>query len=136
MKKLPRDSARRKPVVYIVDPDETVRENMRSLLKTLDCEVMDFGTAKAFLDSFDSLDSHCLVMEMHLPNMTGLDLLERLRERDVPIPVIILAKHSDVPMAVEAMRGGAIDFIEKPFVDRVLFQRIHSALDRSKATVE
>lgn len=117
-----------KPTVYVVDEDAAVRESLGSLLGFLDLDIETFSTAEAFLDAYDPRRPACLVTEVYLRGMSGLDLLEHLQDEAVDLPVIVVASHGDVPMAVRALRAGARDFIEKPFVDRVLVESIRRAL--------
>jgi two-component system response regulator FixJ len=111
-----------------VDSDPAVRDGLHYLLRLLDLNVECFGSAEGLLNLPKLADKACVVTEVHLPGMTGLELLEELESRAVKVPVIVLASRADVPTAVRALRRGAVDFIEKPFVDRVLTQRIREAL--------
>jgi len=117
-----------KPTVYVVDEDAAVRESLKSLLGFLDLDIETFPTAEAFLEAYDPERFGCLVTEVYLRGMSGLDLLERLKREHGDLPVIVVASHGDVPMAVRALRAGARDFIEKPFVDRVLVESIRRVL--------
>lgn len=117
-----------KPTVYVVDEDAAVRESLGSLLGLLDLDIQTFPTAEAFLEAYDPQRPGCLVTEVYLRGMSGLDLLEHLQDEAIDLPVIVVASHGDVPMAVRALRAGARDFIEKPFVDRVLVESIRRAL--------
>lgn len=114
--------------VYVIDGDKSVLEGVRSLVKTLGVHVAGFRSAEQFLESVDFDKPGCVITEVHLPGISGLDLQKTLRERGVTYPVIVMASEADVPMAVRAMAQGALDFIEKPFVDRILVARVKQAL--------
>lgn len=115
--------------VSVVERDPAVRDGLRSLLSTLDVQVNVFDCAEAFLEGLkEQTTPVCVITAVDLPRLSGLDLLDQLAERGLRIPTIMLADHSDVPMAVRAMRAGAIDFIEKPFVDRLLLNRVMKVL--------
>ncbi len=111
-------------IVYIVDQDSAVRDSLGLLFSTAGLEFEEFESAESFFGGFDPDRPGCLVTEVDLPGLTGLDLLERLQARGVELPAVVLARHSNVGQAVRAMQSGAVDFIEKPFVDRVLLQRV------------
>lgn len=117
--------------VYVIDDDGAVRESLQWLLESVAFHVQTFDTAQAFLDhAVRGLASHsCLIADVRLPGMSGLDLQDRLNERGMEIPVIIITGHGDVPVAVRALKAGAVDFIEKPFSDQVLLDRIRDALE-------
>lgn len=121
------------PVVYIVDDDDAMRHSLEWLLKPLGLEVRAFASASAFLQGYDRDRIACLVSDVRMPGMSGLELHEELCRSGSPIPVIIITGHGDVPMAVRAMRTGALDFIEKPLNNQVLIERIHEALRLSRA---
>ena len=116
------------PTVYIVDDDEAVRDSLRLLLKSVDLEASAFATAQAFLASYRPHQPGCLVLDVRMPGMSGLDLQQQLNIRGAVIPVIFITGHGDVPMAVEAMQQGAFDFLQKPFRDEALIDRIRRAL--------
>ena len=117
-----------RPTVYVIDADPAVRDGLQSLLRLLSLEVETHASAESFLAT-PKLASHaCIVTEIQLPGLDGLELQEELRSSGVNLPVIILASHGDVATAVRALRAGALDYIEKPFVDRVLTERIREAL--------
>ncbi len=117
------------PKVYVVDGDDAVRDSMRALIASLDVEARVYPSAEALLAEDGFAPPACVVTEIHLPGMSGIDLQERLREGGVDVPVIVLASRGDVPTAVRALRSGAVDFIEKPFVDQVLVRSIRQALE-------
>jgi len=118
--------------IYIVDDEETVRNGLRLLVKSagLQCEL--FATAQQFLVRTETpLDPGCLLLDVHMPGMSGLALQEQLQAREIRLPVIMLTGHADVPMAVRAMKGGALDFFEKPFDPELLLARIRGCLDQA-----
>ena len=114
--------------VFVVDDDEGVREGLSLLLSTIGqpCEL--YESALEFLDKYDNSKDGCLVLDIRMPRMTGLDLQEKLIEKRSRLPVIFITGHGDIPMAVEAMRRGAVDFIRKPFREHDLLDRINEAL--------
>ncbi len=116
------------PLVYIVDDDEPVRDAIGMLLDTVDIEYEAYPDAPSFLASFDPEHQGCLVLDIRMPGMSGLELQEELANRNLVIPIIFITGHGDIPMAVEAMRRGAVDFIRKPFRDQELLDRINEAL--------
>jgi FixJ family two-component response regulator len=117
------------PVVFVVDDDEAVCESLRLLIGDIGLEVRTFTSAKQFLEQYDASHPGCLVLDVRMSGMSGLELQSRLVEMAVRIPTIIITGHADVPMAVEAMKAGAMDFIEKPFRDQVLLDSIQKAVD-------
>lgn len=123
----------RAPIVYVVDDDEAVRDSLRMLLKSVGHEVRTFASAKEFLAGHDTSRPGCIVLDIRMPEMSGLELQEALRRQRFRLPVIFITGHGDVPMAVQAMQRGAADFIQKPFRDQDLLDVIHRALDGSVA---
>jgi len=115
--------------VFIVDDDEGVRDGLSLLLATVgqSCELYECG--QEFLDAYDDGKRGCLVLDIRMPRMTGLDLQKNLFERGSTLPIIFITGHGDIPMAVEAMRRGALDFIRKPFREHDLLERINEALN-------
>lgn len=111
-------------LVYVVDADPRVRASVCSLLAQLGADVRAFATAADALDGIERAHPSCLIVDSHLPDLGGLELLHLLRERGLRVPTILLSKDDDVSFAVAAMRAGAIDFIEKPFVDRALLNQV------------
>lgn len=118
----------REQTVFIVDDDEGVREGLSLLLETVGQRCELYGSVFEFLESYDENKAGCLVLDIRMPRMTGLDLQEKLNERDSSLPIIFITGHGDIPMAVEAMRRGALDFIRKPFREQDLLDRINEAL--------
>jgi two-component system, LuxR family, response regulator FixJ len=119
--------------VFVVDDDEDVRTALRWLIESVDLNVETFESAEQFLDALDPRRSGCLVLDVRMPGMGGLGLLEELRERDVHLPTIVLTGHGDVRVAVRAMKSGAVDFIEKPFTDQDLLDAIQAAIKQDAA---
>ena len=118
--------------VCIVDDDEAVRSALRLLLKTLGVPVLAYGSAQEFLAAFDPQRRGCLVLDIRMPGMSGLELQQELNVRGALAPIIFITGHGDVPMAVEAMQHGAMDFLQKPFRDQDLLDRINKALDKDR----
>jgi len=120
------------PLVYVVDDDEAVRDSLTLLLKAVGLVSQAFGSAADFLNDYDPEQHGCLVVDIRMPGMSGLDLQDELNRRRAHIPLIFITGHGDVPMAVDAMKSGALDFIEKPFRDQDLLDRVHQALTWDK----
>jgi len=118
----------RKPTVFIVDDDEAVRSSLRLLLKSLGMTAVAHGSAGEFLAAYDPEQPGCVILDVRMPGMSGLELQDELNRRGAIIPVVFITGHGDVPMAVEAMQHGAIDFLQKPFSDKDLTDRIRQAL--------
>jgi two-component system response regulator FixJ len=124
----------RSPVVFIVDDDEAVRSSLRLLLKSVGPVPTALGSAREFLDKYDPAQPGCLVLDVRMPGMSGIELQETLNRQGAVIPVIFITGHGDVPMAVEAMQAGAFDFLQKPFRDQDLIDRIQRALEKDRAS--
>jgi len=116
--------------VFVVDDDPAMRKSLCWLIESVGLAVETFESAQAFLDAYDSNRSGCLVLDMRMPGMSGLELQDRLRDNGVDLPAIIVTGYGDVPTAVRAMKRGAVDFMEKPFSDQILLNRIQDALKR------
>ena len=116
------------PTVFVVDDDESVRGSLRFLLRSAGLESRAFGSAPEFLGAYDPAQPGCLVLDVRMPGMSGLELQQELNLRGAVIPVIFITGHGDVPMAVEAMQHGAHDFLQKPFRDEDLIERVQRAL--------
>ncbi len=116
--------------VFVVDDDEAVRNSLRFLLKSVGLATQTLASAREFLDSYKPQQPGCLVLDVRMPGMSGLELQQQLNLRGAVIPVIFITGHGDVPMAVEAMQQGAFDFLQKPFRDQDLIDRIQRALER------
>jgi len=117
--------------VFIVDDDEAVRDSLGLLLRSAGYRARVYGGARDFLKAFDPRDHGCLVLDIRMPGMTGLELQKHLQEIGCNIPIIFITGHGDIPMAVEAVRQGAVDFIQKPFSDQELMDRIGDALEQA-----
>jgi FixJ family two-component response regulator len=116
--------------VLVVDDDPGVRNAMRSLLKSVGLNSLLFGSAQEFLAAYQPSQQGCLVLDIRMPGMSGLELQQQLNMRGAVIPVIFMSGHGDIPMAVEAMQHGAFDFLQKPFRDQDLLDRIQRAIVR------
>src|SRR5262252_9113583 len=114
--------------VFVVDDDEAVRNSLRFLLKSVGLATRTLSSASEFLDSYKPSQPGCLVLDVRMPGMSGLELQQQLNLRGAVIPVIFITGHGDVPMAVEAMQHGAFDFLQKPFRDQDLLDRIQRAI--------
>jgi two-component system response regulator FixJ len=117
-------------VVHLIDDDEAVRQAVAFLLATSGFAVRVYESAVAFLDALPSVQPGCVVTDVRMPGLDGLALQRELKTRGVALPVIVVTGHGDVPLAVEAMKAGAVDFIEKPFNDESLLSAIRVAIDR------
>jgi two-component system response regulator FixJ len=115
-------------VVHVIDDDDAARQSLEFLLRSAGIEVQAYPSAVAFLNALPDVRPGCIVTDVRMPEMTGLELLQRLKELGVGIPVIVVTGHGDVPLAVQAMKHGAIDFLEKPFDDQLLLGSVQSAL--------
>ncbi|WP_431861132.1 response regulator transcription factor [Azospirillum sp.] len=121
------------PTVFVVDDDEAVRKSLAWLIGSVGLAVQAYESADAFLASWTVERPGCLVLDVRMPGMSGLELQDALARRGSSLPVIIVTGHADVPMAVRALKAGAVDFIEKPFNDQVLLDRIQDAVKRSQS---
>jgi two-component system, LuxR family, response regulator FixJ len=122
------------PIIYVIDDDEAVRQSIEFLLRTVGMSVRSYESGKVFLDVLPEIHSGCIVTDVRMPDVTGIDLLRRVREQHPDLPVILITGHGDVPLAVEAMKLGAADFLEKPFDDDLLIAAVRSALSESENT--
>lgn len=120
--------------VYVVDDDEAVRDSLQWLLEGKDYRVRCFESAEAFLSRFDSREVACLIADIRMGGMTGLDLMDRLLECNSPLPIVFITGHGDVPMAVDAMKRGATDFIQKPFNESELVGLVVRMLEHARGT--
>ena len=116
--------------VHVIDDDEAVRQSLAFLLQADSIEVQTYDSAATFLQAADSLRSGCVITDVRMPGMSGIDLLRRLKELKINTPVIVITGHGDIALAVEAMKIGALDFLEKPFDDAVLLASVEAALKR------
>lgn len=115
-------------VAHVIDDDEAVRDSIEFLLRSAKIPVKVYESATAFLELVPEIPSGCVVTDVRMPDMSGIELLRRLRELRLGLPVIVMTGHGDVPLAVEAMKAGAADFIEKPFADDVILGAVRAAL--------
>jgi FixJ family two-component response regulator len=118
------------PIVFIVDDDAAVRNSLRLLVKSIGQTAAVFGSAQEFLAAYEMQQPGCLVLDVRMPGMSGLELQQHLNMRGAVIPLIFITGHGDIPMAVEAMQHGAFDFLQKPFRDQDLIDRIQRALQK------
>jgi two-component system response regulator FixJ len=119
-------------VVHIIDDDEAVRHSLAFLLSSAGLTVRLYDSAAAFLLDLPSAQGGCLITDVRMPGMTGLELLHELKAKACGLPAIVITGHGDVPLAVEAMKAGAIDFIEKPFDEEAILSAVQSALDHGQ----
>ena len=117
------------PMVYIIDDDPDMRDSLRWLLKTVGLQSLTFGTASEFLREFSAGDPACVLLDVRMPGTSGLDLLEEMVRRGMEVPVIFITAYADVPMAVRAMKSGAVEFIEKPFNGQVLLEKVQRSIE-------
>ena len=120
------------PTVFVVDDDPAMRHSLSLLLGSVGLRVRTYPTAAAFLESFRPSWHGCLVLDVRMPGMSGLQLLQALKARGADLPAIVITGHADVPMAVRAMRIGAMDFLEKPFDENALIARVRQGLERDR----
>ena len=121
------------PTVFVIDDDAGVRASIQGLLKSVGLRSETFGTAQEFLRSKRQDGPSCLVLDVRLPGVNGLDFQRQLADAGVQIPIIFITGHGDIPMTVRAMKSGAVEFLTKPFRDQDLLDAIHQALDRDRA---
>src|SRR5258708_7683731 len=124
------------PTVFVIDDDALVRAAIQGMLKSVSLQSETFGTTQEFLHSKRSDGPSCLVLDVRLPGVNGLDFQRELAEAGVRIPIIFITGHGDIPMTVKAMKSGAVEFLTKPFRDQDLLDAIHQALDRDRAARE
>ena len=122
------------PIVYVIDDDDAVRQSLEFLLKTAGISARGFDSAKAFLNVLPAIKSGCIITDVRMPEITGIDLLRHVKENGLDIPVIVITGHGDIALAVEAMKIGAVDFLEKPFDDDLLLAAVRSALNTEAGT--
>ena len=119
--------------VHVIDDDDALRQSLQFLLESASVKVATYESASAFLAVLPEVDAgSCVITDVRMPGMSGIELLKRLREMNLGLPVIVITGHGDVPLAVEAMKAGAADFIEKPFDDDVLLTSVRAALGRQE----
>ncbi|MBK8007880.1 MAG: response regulator [Rhizobiales bacterium] len=122
--------------VYVIDDDDAARDSLQFLLETAGLRAETFENAAAFMKRMPSTDAGCVITDVRMPGMTGIELLKTLKARAFPLPVIVITGHGDIPLAVEAMRDGAADFLEKPYNDEALLQSIERAISSSKSAAQ
>ncbi len=125
-----------KQTIYVVDDDQAVRESLCWLLESVDLPVVTYASAQEFLADYNPEMGGCLILDVRMPGMSGLELQNKLIEIECTLPILIITGHGDVPMAVRALKNGAVDFIEKPFNDQKLLERIQHCLDQDRAQRE
>lgn len=118
------------PTVYVVDDDDQVRSSLRWLLESVGLPVETFASGDEFLKVYDPNGPGCLLLDVRMPGMSGLDLQEHLASQGIDTPIIVMTGFADVPMAVRALKAGAVEFIEKPFSDQVLLEHIYEAIEK------
>lgn len=118
------------PIVYVIDDDESARDSLEFLLDVSGIRVRSFSSADAFLKSSPPLAGACIVTDVRMPGRSGVELVQELRKRGASVPVIVITGHADVPLAIQAMKAGVADFIEKPFDDMVMLTAIRGTLAR------
>jgi FixJ family two-component response regulator len=123
----------KKGTIYVVDDDEAVRDSLQWLLEGKDYRVRCFDSAETFLSRYDPREVACLIVDIRMGGMTGLDLQDKLIERKSPLPIVFITGHGDVPMAVDTMKKGAMDFIQKPFKEDQLVSVVERMLEHAKA---
>ncbi|MCH7982198.1 MAG: response regulator transcription factor [Proteobacteria bacterium] len=121
-----------KPTVFLVDDDEAVRDSLGLLMKSVDLTSRSFASAGDFLAEYDPDSPGCLILDIRMPGMSGMELQQKLIDMRAKLPIIFITGHGDIPMAVEAMQRGAVDFIPKPFRDGELLDRINKALENDR----
>ncbi|MDE2488590.1 MAG: response regulator transcription factor FixJ [Alphaproteobacteria bacterium] len=119
-------------VVHVIDDDAAMRDSLEFLLESADLTARSYESAVAFLEHLDHLEPGCIVTDVRMPEMSGLELVSRLKDLNVGLPVIVMTGHADVPLAIQAMKAGVLDFIEKPFDDEALISVIRAALNQAR----
>lgn len=117
--------------VYVVDDDQAVRETITHLVDDMGMKFQAFSSAERFLASYNYTGPNCLVLDVRMPGMSGMELLTKLSDENMRIPTVLITGHGDIPMAVEALKAGAVSFVEKPFREHVLWEKIKEALEIS-----
>ena len=118
--------------IHVIDDDDAARDSLAFLLQSADMNVVTYESAKSFISSLPKANAGCVITDVRMPGMSGVDLLRRLKELGIDIPVIVITGHGDVQLAVEAMKTGAVDFLEKPFDDEVMLASVRSALSKGE----
>jgi two-component system response regulator FixJ len=117
-------------LIYVVDDDQAVRTAITDLVEDMGCKASPYANAEDFLDSIsEEVEGHCLVLDIRMPGMSGIELLNKLHQKKIILPVILVTGHGDIPMTVEALKLGAVDVLEKPFREQILWEKIKNALE-------
>ena len=124
------------PMVFVVDDDESLRKALKRLIKSVGMNVETFATAREFLSRQHYEGPSCLVLDVRMPGLSGLDLQQELVKADLTLPIIFITGHGNIPMSVQAIKAGAIDFLEKPFEDQALLDLIQNAIEQDKHTIQ
>ena len=124
------------PMIYVIDDDDAVRQSIEFSMKTVGIAVRGFDLGKAFFEALPEIEHGCVVTDVRMPQITGIDVLRKVNETKPDLPVIVITGHGDVPLAVEAMKLGAFDFLEKPFDDDLLIESVRAALSRDADTAK
>jgi len=120
------------PTVFIVDDDEAVRDSLRMLMKSVGLAAECYASAAEFLDAYDPDRAGCLVLDVRMPGVSGIDLQATLESMHSILPIIFITAHGDVPMAVQAIQSGAVDFMQKPFSDQALLDRVQQVIEQDR----
>ncbi len=118
----------KEPTVFILDDDPAVRQALTLLIRSMQLRVEAFESAQQFLDRFDRNQPGCLLLDVRMPGISGMEVLDRFRQEDICLPTIVMSAYGDVPMVVRAMKAGALNFLEKPWRDQQLWEAIHEAI--------
>lgn len=124
------------PIVHVIDDDEAARHSLAFLLEAAGFEVATYPSAVAFLKAVPDMRHGCIVTDVRMPEMSGVELVERLKAQGVPDPIIVITGHADVPLAIQAMKAGVADFIEKPFSDETILNAVRAALASGSGRAE
>jgi FixJ family two-component response regulator len=127
-------SKEERPTVFVVDDDSSMRDALKNLFRSVGLNVETFGVAQEFLSMQRSKGPGCLVLDVRLPDVSGLDLQRQLADANIQIPIVFITAHGDIQMSVRAMKAGAVEFLTKPFRDQDLLDAVQQALDRDRAT--
>ncbi|MDH5217382.1 MAG: response regulator [Gammaproteobacteria bacterium] len=119
---------KQRATIHIVDDDEAMRKSLSMLIKSIDMEPKTYDSAEEFLEKFTPSEPCCILLDVRMPGMSGLDLQKKLPQHNITSPVVVMTGYGDIPTAVDAMKGGAIDFIEKPFDHELLIRTLHNCL--------
>lgn len=123
-------------IVHVIDDDDAVRDSLAFLLESADFSVRTYASAAAFLTEAPRLPGGCVVTDVRMPEINGIEMLKRLKAQGISLPVIVITGHADIALAVEAMKSGAVDFMEKPFADEAMLRAVRAALDRHGMALE